>query len=555
MVKKGQINIGYKGRRIAFNGTEKLVGQAERYSTIAYDAIIAYAAKAAAVPESSIEMAMEALFDAMNYFVLNGHSVQIPNLGTFSIGVRAKSATDESEFTANFSQNLRNVMIRFLPDTELKQMIANTGITTTVNEDDYTAQGVISVRSMNFARGSQVIGLNAGRAYAVPDPVETLVIHGTRLSKDFIGALPIKLEGYDAEGNTVVMGDPSGAILNQQYGQIRVYLKKELAFHPEVVALKKVQVVDRDQNIIVERSFAALAEGPQISAVSVDDAAVAPGATVKFEAGVVKKIRIWGFNLQNATEVKIGETTVTPSAVSDTYLTVSFTPAATGNYPVSVKDDTHAASTYNMSFGEATNVVVSSVTANGDALVNGGSTNITAGSNYNIQIAGTGLTNLSAADFTLPAGSTINITSQSNTMIAATISNAQEGDFKIAWGGEFIFTASLVTVVPSVTLTGYKKDSATAATQSLETVVTQSSSSYTLYLVGENLDELTSADFVDSNGADSANAINSINYDPESAQLTFVCSATNHQLVVSNNGTTIGTILVSTTQTGFDTGS
>ena len=140
-------------------------------------------------------------------------------------------------------------------------------------------------------------------------------------------------------------------------------------------------------------------------------------------------------------------------------------------------------------------------------------------------------------------------------MIAATINNAQEGDFKIAWGGEFIFTASLVTVVPTVTLTGYKKDSATAATQSLETVVTQSSSSYTLYLVGENLDELTSADFVDSNGADSANAINSINYDPESAQLTFVCSATNHQLVVSNNGTTIGTILVSTTQTGFDTGS
>ena len=103
MTKKGQINIGYKARRIGFNDTEKLVGQASRYSTIGYDAIVAYAAKAAAVPESSIEMAMEALFDAMNYFVLNGHSVQIPNLGTFSIGVRAKSTGSEAEFTADFA--------------------------------------------------------------------------------------------------------------------------------------------------------------------------------------------------------------------------------------------------------------------------------------------------------------------------------------------------------------------------------------------------------------------------------------------------------------------
>ena len=427
MVKKGQINIGYKGRRIAYSGSEKLVGQAERYSTIDYQSIIAYAAKAAAVPESSIEMAMEALFDAMNYFVLNGHSVQIPNLGTFSIGVRAKSAADESEFTANFSQNLRNVIIRFLPDTDLKQMIANTGISTSVDTEDYTANGAITVRSMNFARGSQMIGLYAGRAYAVPDPCETLVVNGTRLSKDFIGSVPIVLTGFDANGDTVVMGSPAGALISLKYGQIRVNIKKFLDFHPEVVALKTVKVEDAEHNIIVERSFAALAEGPQISAVSVDDVPVAPGGTVKFETGVAKKIRIWGYNLTDATEVKIGNTVVTPSAVNAAYLTVNFTPSVSGNYPVSVKDDTHAASTYNMSFGEAANVIVSSVTANGDALVNGGNTNITAGSNYAIQIAGTGLTNLTAADFVLPTGSTLAITSQSNTLIAATISNAQEG--------------------------------------------------------------------------------------------------------------------------------
>ena len=182
MTKKGQINIGYKARRIGFNDTEKLVGQASRYSTIGYDAIVAYAAKAAAVPESSIEMAMEALFDAMNYFVLNGHSVQIPNLGTFSIGVRAKSTGSEAEFTADFSKNLRGINIRFLPDPDLKAMIANTAISTDVEQEGYVSDGVIAVKSMAFGKGAQLIPLTAGRTYMVP-PVTRLVMNGTRLSQ------------------------------------------------------------------------------------------------------------------------------------------------------------------------------------------------------------------------------------------------------------------------------------------------------------------------------------------------------------------------------------
>ena len=91
-MEKGQINIDYKKRRIAYNDTEMLVGQAVRFSTISYESIIAYASKAANVPESSITMSMEALYDAMNFFVLNGHSVKIPNLGTFYLSVRVKSA-------------------------------------------------------------------------------------------------------------------------------------------------------------------------------------------------------------------------------------------------------------------------------------------------------------------------------------------------------------------------------------------------------------------------------------------------------------------------------
>ena len=128
----GQVNIYFKRRRIAYDNSEKLVGQAICYSTIPYASIIAYAAKAARVPESSIILSMEALFDAMNFFVLNGHSVKIPNLGTFYLSVRMKSAATKEEFIENFAKDLHQISIRFRPAPALKAKIAATAIKTLV---------------------------------------------------------------------------------------------------------------------------------------------------------------------------------------------------------------------------------------------------------------------------------------------------------------------------------------------------------------------------------------------------------------------------------------
>ena len=193
-MKKGQINIGYSARKVGYmSGAEKLVGQAERYSTIEYAAIVAYAAKAAAVPESSVQMAMEAIFDAVNYFVLNGHSVQIPNLGTFSLGISAKSTQTEAEFTAKFAENLRRISIRFLPDPELKQMINSTAITTTVMQDaGYQSDAVMSVRSAQLFSGKYPIPVVAGTALPLAN-MTRLVFSGTRLTKEYLGNLPLSV--------------------------------------------------------------------------------------------------------------------------------------------------------------------------------------------------------------------------------------------------------------------------------------------------------------------------------------------------------------------------
>lgn len=135
-MEKGQVKINFKKCRIAYSDTEKLVGRAVRYSTISYSDVISYAAQAASVPESNIEISMEALFDAMNFFVMNGHRVQIPHLGTFYLKVCVKSTETKEEFVANFSKNLRNISIRFLPAPELKDKIASTIINTQTDEQE-----------------------------------------------------------------------------------------------------------------------------------------------------------------------------------------------------------------------------------------------------------------------------------------------------------------------------------------------------------------------------------------------------------------------------------
>ena len=536
-MKKGQININYKAQRIGFDGSEKLVGSADRYSTISYDAIVAYAAKAAAVPESSITMAMEAIFDAMNYFVLNGHSVQIPNLGTFSIGIRAKSTESEAEFTANFGKNLKGVAIHFLPDPGLKQQIASTAISTSVDETGYEANGVVAVTSALFGAGQFLFPMNAGRPYAL-EGLTRAVLNGTRLSDKYIGRNCVRLTFIDGQGQeqTAIY---QGQYVSQSYNSIVVNLKRIAENFANFYFIKKLELVDGDSNVIFEKTFAAPTEEvPAISAVSVDNKPVPVDGTFPFEAGKAVQIRLLVANIGHYQTVSIGGTPVSPSAAGDGYLAVTFTPSASGNYPIAISDGEHAADVYNLSFGEAGGVSVAAVTANGDPLANGSTTNIIAGEDYVVQITGAGLGDLTDSNFVLPQGTTIAITSQSNTLIVATIGNAQAGDFKVVVDEEIIFAAALVAVTPGVSVTGWKL-TANGATQQLTADITADpdTGEFGCFLVGEDIDELLTANFA-------GTGFSSLSYTPATGELTGVVDAGTRSLVITYDNVTIATLSV-----------
>ena len=79
------------------NETKVYKLQIVRGNVIKEDAIVAYAAQAAAVPESTIIMAKNALFDAINYFCANGRRVMVPNLGSFAPVTRVKVTRNEAD--------------------------------------------------------------------------------------------------------------------------------------------------------------------------------------------------------------------------------------------------------------------------------------------------------------------------------------------------------------------------------------------------------------------------------------------------------------------------
>ncbi len=535
-MKKGQLNVDYKGRRIAFNDSEKLVGQAVRYTTIDYASVVSYAAKAANVPESSVEMAMEAIFDAMNYFVLNGHSVQIPNLGTFSLSVSVKSSTSEAEFSANFAKNLRRVYIRFLPDPELRAMIASTAINTSVDDGGYTSDGIISVSSAYFGQGSTLVPMNAGRAYSL-DRISRMVFNGTRLSKTYLGATPLQVVMMDDAG-VETSSRPAGTLLSDSYNSLTFDIKEFKKGHSEAKYIKSFTLTDADGNVIVERTFAGIPADPYISAVTVDNKPAAIGATLPYEEGKAVQIKIFGCHLAEATEIKVGTTELARGAASDTQVVGTFMPPASGNYPVSVKSDTSEASVYNLSFGQEAGVSVASVTANGDALLNGGTTNITDGSNYLIAIVGQGLDTLTADNFELPAGSSISITNQSATQINASLQSAHAGDFKIKVDGVQIFAAVLVVVQPTVSVTGYKltENGATQQT-SVSIQVGEVGDTFTVWLVGNELDDLTVDNFTGTDVADIA-------YNPATGVLSGKVMTASGSIRIADNDTTIATLHV-----------
>ena len=89
-----------------------------RYTTMSSKEILEYCAQNSMVPPAYVAATMHALTQSIRNFLLNGHSVEFPNLGTFRITCES-SATNNLE--AAGIRQLVDFKIRFLPSSDLKE--------------------------------------------------------------------------------------------------------------------------------------------------------------------------------------------------------------------------------------------------------------------------------------------------------------------------------------------------------------------------------------------------------------------------------------------------
>lgn len=163
-VVKGAMTYMKRPYVLKYNENEPKVYKLQlvRGNVIKEDAIVAYAAQAAAVPESTIIMAKNALFDAINYFCANGRRVMVPNLGSFAPVTRCKVVRTEADCDTRTIKKSGRVL-RFWPSGA----VAASGCGANITLKEATALSNMACGAMDGTHNSERFLVNSEGKYLV----------------------------------------------------------------------------------------------------------------------------------------------------------------------------------------------------------------------------------------------------------------------------------------------------------------------------------------------------------------------------------------------------
>ena len=116
-------------QRVAIINQNKVVAKPVRYSTVKKDELMSYAAGSSHIPESQLLACTLAIMEAIAYFVLNGHHVNLGKFGILGLRGKAGSAMDPEFVSADL---VKRITIGYHPSVEIKEMISNLRIETEV---------------------------------------------------------------------------------------------------------------------------------------------------------------------------------------------------------------------------------------------------------------------------------------------------------------------------------------------------------------------------------------------------------------------------------------
>ncbi len=110
-------------QRLAALKKEAYVTRVVSFTSVKKDALLEAAARNSGIKKGVIYSAMDAVMNEFMNFLVNGHPVQLPELGTFRFSVKARVADSVEEISADKVYRRKVV---FTPSKHLKQQLGNT---------------------------------------------------------------------------------------------------------------------------------------------------------------------------------------------------------------------------------------------------------------------------------------------------------------------------------------------------------------------------------------------------------------------------------------------
>ena len=121
----GQIKVKGVNQRVGMFDEDRIIGHVVHYSTVKGDELVSYVAQTAHIPESSLRACTIAIREAIIFFVLNGHHVDLHRFGIFGIRSKQKSANDAEEVNPDL---VKHLTIGIKPSMEIKRAMADINI-------------------------------------------------------------------------------------------------------------------------------------------------------------------------------------------------------------------------------------------------------------------------------------------------------------------------------------------------------------------------------------------------------------------------------------------
>ena len=126
-----KVNAAYQ--KVAILNKEGYVSRAVTYSKIDGDEVLELAAQNSGINQAQLSAAMYAIRQSFVNFLLNGHSVELPGVGIFRVGVNAKMVDEATKVSVD---QIYRRKIHFLPSTVLKDRLTRISFSTDPTEMD-----------------------------------------------------------------------------------------------------------------------------------------------------------------------------------------------------------------------------------------------------------------------------------------------------------------------------------------------------------------------------------------------------------------------------------